>query len=223
MFFPERIRQIGQNDRVLEIGPGGTPHHRSDIFLEHRFSDKEAKEQRGHTPKIKLKKPVVFYNGGKFPFNDKEFDYIICSHVIEHVADIEGFCAEMFRVGNRGYVEFPTIYYEYLYNIPAHLQFVSFQSGEIRYMDKKTSGLNAFQPVQSLFYRTLELGYSEIIDSNKSILFHGIEWTQPFPVRRVSDLNDLVLPGPLPVQRLSRIYRLFRRVMIMLNGRINLP
>jgi SAM-dependent methyltransferase len=223
MFFPERIRKIDRNDRVLEIGPGGNPHHRSDIFLEHRFSDEEAHEQRGHTPKIKIKKPVVFYNGGKFPFDDKAFDYIICSHVIEHVPDIEGFCAELFRVGRKGYIEFPTLYYEYLYNFSVHLQLLSFQSGELRYMDKKTSGLNAFQPVQSLFYRTLELGYAEIVDSLKGIMFHGIEWTQPFPVRRVSDLKDLTHSGMLPVRRLSRFFRLARRTMIWLNRRINLP
>lgn len=223
MFFPNRIRQVGHSDRVLEIGPGGTPHHRSDIFLEHLFTDEEAQRQRGHTPQIKMKKPVIFYDGGKFPFHDKEFDYIICSHVIEHVTDVEGFCAEMFRVGKRGYIEFPTIYYEYLYNFSVHLQLVSFQSGELRYMEKEESGLNAFQPVQALFYQTLELGYSEIVDSLKELMFHGIEWNKPFPVRKVTKLKALVHPGPLPIGRLSRTFRLFRRAMLWLNKQFNLP
>ena len=48
MFFPERIRSIRNTDRVLEIGPGGSPHPRSDILLEKKFENlKEAEAQRG--------------------------------------------------------------------------------------------------------------------------------------------------------------------------------
>jgi len=32
MFFPEKIKNIKKNDYVLEIGPGGTPFNRSDVF-----------------------------------------------------------------------------------------------------------------------------------------------------------------------------------------------
>ena len=42
------------------------------------------------------------------PFKDKEFDYIIASHVVEHVEDISYFLNELSRVGRRGYIEIPT-------------------------------------------------------------------------------------------------------------------
>ena len=42
------------------------------------------------------------------PFKDKEFDYIIASHVVEHVEDISYFLNELSRVGKRGYIEVPT-------------------------------------------------------------------------------------------------------------------
>ena len=73
MFFPERIKSIKATDRVLEIGPGSTPHPRSDIFLEKQFADpEEYRSQRGYTPDFNSSKPIVYYDGDVFPFKDKE-------------------------------------------------------------------------------------------------------------------------------------------------------
>lgn len=117
MFFPERIRSIRNTDRVLEIGPGGTPHFRADVFLEVRYDDPNvALRQRGNTPPLRTIKPVVFYDGIRFPFRDEAFDYVICSHVLEHIEDVSIFLEEVQRVARRGYLEFPTIYYEFIYN-----------------------------------------------------------------------------------------------------------
>ena len=44
----------------------------------------------------------------KLPFKDKEFDFVIASHVVEHVEDISYFLNELSRVGKRGYIEVPT-------------------------------------------------------------------------------------------------------------------
>jgi|TARA_B100001057_G_C22643317_1_gene869111 hypothetical protein len=44
----------------------------------------------------------------KLPFKDKEFDYVICAHVIEHVNDPISFKTEIQRVGKAGYIELPT-------------------------------------------------------------------------------------------------------------------
>ena len=42
------------------------------------------------------------------PFKDNEFDFIIASHVAEHVEDISFFFNELARVGKKGYIEVPT-------------------------------------------------------------------------------------------------------------------
>ena len=43
------------------------------------------------------------------PFKDKEFDFVIASHVLEHVEDVNFFINELQRISSRGYIELPTI------------------------------------------------------------------------------------------------------------------
>ena len=45
----------------------------------------------------------------KLPFKDNEFDFIIASHVMEHVEDVEFFIKELERVSMQGYIELPTM------------------------------------------------------------------------------------------------------------------
>ena len=43
-----------------------------------------------------------------FPFKDKDFDFVISSHVIEHVEDFQFFIKELERISSKGYIELPT-------------------------------------------------------------------------------------------------------------------
>ena len=57
-----------------------------------------------------------FYKERKFikikeknlPFKDKEFDFVVASHVIEHVEDFEFFIRELERISSKGYIELPS-------------------------------------------------------------------------------------------------------------------
>jgi SAM-dependent methyltransferase len=42
-----------------------------------------------------------------WPFEDKMFDYVICSHTLEDIRDPVGVCREIIRVGKAGYIETP--------------------------------------------------------------------------------------------------------------------
>jgi len=53
-------------------------------------------------------KNFVKINEKKLPFKDKEFDFIIASHVIEHVNDFEFFIKELERISSKGYIELPS-------------------------------------------------------------------------------------------------------------------
>ena len=53
-------------------------------------------------------KNFIKLNSKNLPFKDKEFDFVIASHVLEHVEDFKFFINELERVSNKGYIELPT-------------------------------------------------------------------------------------------------------------------
>lgn len=57
---------------------------------------------------VKDDRPFTACNIEWLPYRDKEFDFVYCSHVLEHVPDPAMACAEIMRVGKRGYIETPT-------------------------------------------------------------------------------------------------------------------
>ncbi|MFZ5575197.1 MAG: class I SAM-dependent methyltransferase [Pseudomonadota bacterium] len=198
MFFPEKITSIRRQDKVLEIGPGSSPHPRSDAFLELNFdSSQDRIAQRGGVLNNADfgDKPVHYYDGGKFPFEDDQFDYVICSHVIEHVADPTSFLDEVFRVGTgRGYLEYPLITYEYLYDFDVHLHFVKFDFEQrvLRYLPKRDTVFPEFSVVSALFNKTLVHGWDDLCATNKKLFFEGVEFSQPFAVEKTCELEKLV-------------------------------
>lgn len=192
MFFPDRINSIKETDKVLEIGPGATPYFRSDVFLEKEYeTEKELIEQSGHVGILRTDKRKVTFKGDKFPFADNEFDYVICSHVLEHVNNADSFLKEIQRVGKKGYLEFPTIYYDYIYNFPEHKLFLLYKDGVINWMTKEESGLLAYSSVQMFFYKTAELGYHNMIDDFKNYFFQGFEWFNKIESQRINNINSL--------------------------------
>ena len=48
------------------------------------------------------------YPNQKLPFKNKEFDYVILSHVLEHVPNLIDFKKEVERIAKAGYIELPT-------------------------------------------------------------------------------------------------------------------
>ena len=54
-------------------------------------------------------KKFIKLNNNILPFKDGEFDFVISSHVMEHVKDIGFFIKELERISSQGYIELPTI------------------------------------------------------------------------------------------------------------------
>ena len=90
--------------RVLDVGSGQSPHPRADVLLE-RYP--EENRHRAGDP-IDVSDPrLVVGDACDMPFADAEFDFVIASHIAEHVDDPRAFCRELARVGHRGYIETP--------------------------------------------------------------------------------------------------------------------
>lgn len=197
MFFPERITKIKPEYKVLEIGPGAHPYHRSDVLLELEYASEEEKTaQFGHKEKLVSDKKIVFYNGIDFPFADGEFDYVICSHVLEHVSDVKKFISEIYRVSiHGGYFEYPMIYYDYLYNIDVHVNFLKFDGKTLKYFKKDKTPLSYFQSVQNLYNYSLKNGYVSFVNDMLPYLIEGFEWKKYFDVKEAESINEITHPS----------------------------
>jgi len=194
MFFPEKITQIKNSDKVLEIGPGSTPFHRSDVFLEMKWVDDTiAIAQRGEiVESLETEKEIVYYDGTVFPFKDCEFDYVICSHVIEHVPNVELFISEMLRVAIKGYMEYPTIYFEYINNIDVHINVQKYKNGCFYYLEKSETNIADFEPVQLFLNEGQKKGQlNDLYSFYSQYSIEGIEWDTKFNCKKAESIKDL--------------------------------
>ena len=85
------------NWNVLDIGCGYRAHKNASVISDIQDLSDFYKDKKFIQVKEK-----------KLPFKDKEFDFVIASHVIEHVDDFEFFIKELERISTRGYIELPS-------------------------------------------------------------------------------------------------------------------
>ena len=83
----------------------------------------------------------------KLPFKDKEFDFVVASHVMEHVEDVDFFIKELERVSRKGYIELPTMLEDNLVfeNKKDHLWHMDFDDVENKLLIFKK--IQYFEPV----------------------------------------------------------------------------
>ena len=96
--FIDNLIEQNPNWRVLDIGCGYTAHNNASVICD--------VQDLSHFYRDKL---FVKLDNKTLPFQDKEFDFVIASHVIEHVEDVNFFIKELQRVSSKGYIELPTI------------------------------------------------------------------------------------------------------------------
>ena len=95
--YIQSILSKNTNWKVLDIGCGYTANEFATTIcdiqdLSHFYKDKN----------------FVKLDGNRLPFEDNHFDFIIASHVLEHVEDYKFFISELERVSSKGYIELPT-------------------------------------------------------------------------------------------------------------------
>ncbi len=82
---------------ILDIGCGYRAHPKASIIADVQDFSNFYKERK-----------FVQIKEKNLPFKDKEFDFVIASHVIEHVEDFEFFIKELERISSKGYIELPS-------------------------------------------------------------------------------------------------------------------
>lgn len=136
---------------VLDVGSGNAPHPRADVLVEKYLTDDQ---NRIRGAEAVLAAPIVACDAEALPFADKAFDFVICSHLIEHVDHPDLVLNELQRVGKAGYLECPNEAYDKLDTPSYHRWFANFdgQTLEMRQKSRAT-----FDPaVSQLVHQTLQ-------------------------------------------------------------------
>ena len=134
-----KIEQLLEQNNwsVLDIGCGYSANKFANVIcdtqnLEHHYKEKK----------------FVQLKDKKLPFKDKEFDFVIASHVLEHVEDPKFFLNEIQRVSSKGgYIEVPTkLEDNFVFeNKNDHLWHLDFDDDENKLMISKK--INYFEPI----------------------------------------------------------------------------
>ena len=156
--------QNNENWKILDIGCGFSAHKNASVIcdiqdLQHFYKDKKF---------VKLSEKTL-------PFKNKEFDFVIASHVLEHVEDPAFFIKELERVSSQGYIELPTILEDNLVfeNKQDHLWHMEFDDVESQLIvSKKIQFMEPVLTVSSIkkfseYFRQsliLELYWKDTID-----------------------------------------------------------
>jgi hypothetical protein len=112
------LQKLGPDEVVLDVGAWASPFNRAQWVL-----DSEPYETRGFyrtfggpasqggdrewfTSDTWIRRDICDH--APWPFADRQFDFAICSHVLEDIRDPLWVCSELMRVARRGYIEVPS-------------------------------------------------------------------------------------------------------------------
>lgn len=119
--------------KVLEVGGGHNPHPRANIVVD-KYTD--TNYHRKSDIKVYNHQKFIAADGENMPFGEKNFDYVICNQVLEHVENPERFLNEQMRVSKAGYIETPSITGEYLFPKKSHRWLIMEIDHKLVLMDK---------------------------------------------------------------------------------------
>jgi hypothetical protein len=148
------LGELSPEDLVLDVGAWASPFNRAQWIL-----DAEPFETRGY---YRTFGGVPFQGGerewfsketwvqrdicgrDRWPFADKQFDFVICSHTLEDIRDPLWVCSELVRVGKAGYVEVPSRIFEStrgverpnIAGLSHHRWLIDIEGDDIRFLPK---------------------------------------------------------------------------------------
>jgi SAM-dependent methyltransferase len=107
------LSQLRDDDLVLDVGGGAKPLPRADWVIDLMAYDSRGLYGPAIDPAAERFDAATWVQRDicdrrPWPFEDRQFDFSICSHTLEDVRDPLFVCAELIRVSRAGYVEVPS-------------------------------------------------------------------------------------------------------------------
>ena len=115
--------ELDSSATVLDVGGAAAPFSRADYIIDIvPFEEVSWQQKRGDGKPRVTRETYVEHDicaRKPWPFDDKQFDYVFCSHVLEDIRDPIWVCSELIRVSKAGYIEVPSRLYETTFNLEA--------------------------------------------------------------------------------------------------------
>lgn len=167
--------------KVLDVGSGGYPF----TFATH-LADRYTEETSHRTEKVvKDCRPFFKADIEDLPFLENEYDFVFCSHVLEHLDYPGNAMRELMRVGSRGYIEIPTRMSDILFNFTFlknhHKWHGLIQNNTVILTEwleseRKKYSHNIFNAIHS----DRENEMQSFFEGNREIFFHSLVWNESF-------------------------------------------
>jgi SAM-dependent methyltransferase len=181
-FYRRRIAiSVGPDALVLDVGSGDKPHWRADVLLD-RYVGAEHGGQRSGRAAARVTRPLFDADAADMPFADHVFDYVVCSHVLEHVVDPDAVVKEITRVGKAGYIEVPDAASAKILDFPSHLWWCRRDGSTLVFTAKKA---RAFDPeIESYIERSgIERRLEKLLDYAFEYRIVSLTWEGSVDVR----------------------------------------
>jgi len=173
---------IEPQELVLDVGSGGWPFRRAD-----HLADKYL-ESTSHRVEdlVRDHRPMYEVDLESLPFADKSYDYVFCSHVLEHLELPGRAIRELERVGRRGYIEVPTRLSDILFNftrLPNHHRWHGLVLDGtlllVEWSDRER------REIKNHFFNALHSAYAnpfqDFFDENRDLFFCSLRWRDQIP------------------------------------------
>jgi len=149
-----RNKELRKNAKgfILDVGSGHNPLPNASILCD--LYPRNSSQRVG--PLKTYGKPFVACDARFLPFKDKTFNFIHCSHLLEHVDNITLLFTELKRVGEHGYIESPSWFAEnVIYGWKFHKSVVRKKHNNLYYQTVKRLRIKNYQivPLGFIFHR----------------------------------------------------------------------
>ena len=118
------------------------------------------------------------------PFRDKTWDFVFCSHVLEHLESPAAALREVMRVGRRGYIEVPTRLSDIMLNfirLPNHHRWHGFVLKNtlvlIEWKEEERRDLGSMHFFNSLHSR-YHNEFQKIFEENWDLFYAMLPWDE---------------------------------------------